>query len=275
MKRFFITLITMVCGAGYALPVGNPFDPILFSEQNACTYNPWWNARIGFYGDYVFERYGKLTGNENHQNLAHTSLHTNACLLVANMWNRVELFATLGATHIRIRAHTEALAGNNVFFETDTGFSWSVGGRGIAYRWHNWVLGIEAQYFSATPRVNFVRNEATFGVTPTINYFNKTVNYHEWQIGSALAVCLNADCYGLKPVPYLAVKWSGIRADFDGVSSPGGFLGGILVFDRVEEQHPVGFAVGMTLIGGCRLSINLEGRFADERAFSLNSQYRF
>jgi len=279
MKKYLAAFVTLFyCGAAFALPIGNPYDPEMFTEPSHfcfCHYNQWWNARVGFYGDYVFERHTRLRRNGSHLDLSHTRLNTNAGFLAINLWHRLDLYATFGASHLFIRSNTEAAFGNNIFLETNSGFSWSIGGHFSIYRWRNWLLGGEAQYFSACPRINYVRNEGIIGFLPAINYFNKKVLYQEWQVGGALAYFIGKKCCDLTPIPYIGLKWSGLTANLGGVNNPG-FLGtGIFIFDRLENQRNLGFAVGVTLVGRCRMSINIEGRFADERAFSINSQFRF
>jgi hypothetical protein len=276
MKKYFLTFILMVLyGTGHALPVGNPADPMLFTKGfsfHSCRYHDWWTLRLGFYGDYVFEHHGKLTGNGSHLDLPHTGLNTNAGLLVANLWRRCDLFATLGASHLFLRANRGTLLGNSVFLDTESSFSWSLGGKFILFQGCNWFAGVEGQYFTFSPRINFIRNEAIDEVTPTINYPNKSMHYREWQAGVSLAYAIGLRCGGLRPIPYIGAKWSNVRADLGNLASPGPVS---LVFGRLEEPRHIGFAVGVTLIGCCRLSFNIEGRFADERAFALNSQYRF
>ena len=91
MKKLVATLLvllTTVCA--YALPVGNLWDAsllsagLLLSDQCQTSCDPCSNGfdalslRIGFYGDYVFNRHTQINEKHRHESIHSTKLFTNA-----------------------------------------------------------------------------------------------------------------------------------------------------------------------------------------------------
>ncbi|WP_213318985.1 porin [Chlamydiifrater volucris] len=260
---------------------GDPCDP-------CSTWCDALSLRAGFFGDYVFNRLLKtdvpntffmsaaktgtvgansFSGTERpntalHKNMTQSQLYTNAGYLALNIWDRFDVFCTLGTTNAYIKGSSAAfnlvgLFGNtdtteanniettvpnvsvgNAFVElyTDAEFSWSIGARGALWECGCATLGAEFQYAQAKPeisQINVVSNVAQFSIAhpkgfvgrdiklplPTLDDksipdLSKTksvsANYSEWQVGLALAYRLNFIS------PYVGIKWSRAKIDFDG-----------------------------------------------------------
>src|SRR5437660_1058012 len=122
MKKLVFSVLTILtCGAAYALPLGNPSEASLFlhgawwDDCGATSYDPcdpcfsWCDAlsfRIGFYGDYVFNRHLEVRrGTDEGARIDHTGLFTNAGYLAFNFMDRIDIFGTLGATSLDIRTN--------------------------------------------------------------------------------------------------------------------------------------------------------------------------
>ncbi len=198
-----------------------------------------------------------------HKNMTQSELYTNAGYLALNIWDRFDVFCTLGTTNAYIKGSSAAfnLVGllgvneaenvsgidqsvpnasiGNAFVElyTDAEFSWSIGARGALWECGCATLGAEFQYAQAKPeisQINVVSNVAQFSIAhpkgfvgedaklplPTVSTtstqpnLTKTksisANYSEWQVGLALAYRLNFIS------PYVGIKWSRAKIDFDG-----------------------------------------------------------
>ncbi len=194
-----------------------------------------------------------------HKNMTQSELYTNAGYLALNIWDRFDVFCTLGTTNAYIKGSSNAfnligLIGKsaalatgdrpnasigNAFVElyTDAEFSWSIGARGALWECGCATLGAEFQYAQAKPeisQINVVSNVAQFSIAhpkgfvgdlatlplPTQAGDGKPVdlskaksvsaNYSEWQVGLALAYRLNFIS------PYVGIKWSRAKIDFDG-----------------------------------------------------------
>ncbi len=198
-----------------------------------------------------------------HKNITQTELYTNAGYLTLNIWDRFDLFCTLGTTNAYIKGSSAAfnligLIGGaadpghatpgsrtrpnaditNAFVElyTDAEFSWSIGTRGALWECGCATLGAEFQYAQAKPQlsqINVVSNVAQFSITHPKGFVGELAklplpylqtekspemskaksvfaNYNEWQVGLALSYRLNFIS------PYVGIKWSRAKIDFDG-----------------------------------------------------------
>lgn len=275
-----------------ALPVGNPAEPSLLIDGilwegvagDPCDPCATWcdaiSLRAGFYGDYVFNRNFKTdvakqisiaatpaaaaapaagsTAAVSRDNPAldkkmfNSELYTNAGLIVLNIWDRLDLFCTLGTTSSYIKGGSNAfnlmglfgvtdtaVAGaflpnvtiDNAIVElyTDTAFSWSVGARGALWECGCATLGAEFQYAQAKPKVtqlNVISNVAQFSIMDPKGYATPV-----WPLpadaGTAMAAGVEAVkinytewqagaalAYRFNMLsPYIGFKWS--KASFD------------------------------------------------------------
>ncbi len=195
-----------------------------------------------------------------HKNMTQSELYTNAGYLALNIWDRFDVFCTLGTTNAYIKGSSNAfnligLIGKNAaidaddlpnanvgnaFIElyTDAEFSWSVGARGVLWECGCATLGAEFQYAQAKPeisQINVVSNVAQFSIAHPKGFVGEdaklplhksgsvpmfsadmtkaksvSANHSEWQVGLALAYRLNFIS------PYVGIKWSRAKIDFDG-----------------------------------------------------------
>ncbi|SYX08539.1 Major outer membrane porin precursor,Chlamydia major outer membrane protein [Chlamydia poikilotherma] len=253
---------------------GDPCDPC----------STWCDAisiRAGYYGDYVFDRVLKVDVNKTvsgmaaaptgasgtasgtstpveRPNLAYgkhmqdAEWFTNAAFLALNIWDRFDVFCTLGATNGYFKSNSAAfslvgligVAGGslnanelpNVFMTqgivelyTDTTFSWSVGARGALWECGCATLGAEFQYAQSNPKIetlNVICNTAQFAIHKPRGYKNQAfplpLNAGTVEATDTKSAIIKyhewqvgmALSYRLNMlVPYIGVKWS--RATFD------------------------------------------------------------
>ncbi|WP_213318802.1 porin [Chlamydiifrater volucris] len=374
------------------LPVGNPGEPsllidgVLWEGASGDPCDPcstWCDAlslRAGFFGDYVFNRLlktdvpaqfqgmaamvsGGTVSNATtpvsraniatHKNMTQSELYTNAGYLALNIWDRFDVFCTLGTTNAYIKGSSAAFnligligkaadPGNaldasktrpnaniaNAFVElyTDAEFSWSIGARGALWECGCATLGAEFQYAQAKPeisQINVVSNVAQFSIAHPKGFIGEdaklplpylttekspdmsktkslSANYNEWQIGLALAYRLNFIS------PYVGIKWSRAKIDFDGayIAQPqlteaeekldmqtwnptlfgtkatGAADEDVLTqvsvtLNKLKSRKSTGFVTGATLIDADKFAVTVEGRFIDEKAVHVNGQFRF
>jgi major outer membrane protein len=291
MKRLVTTFLTVLaCGAVYALPVGNPSEASLLCDgliwEGHCGMDPcdpcltWSDAfsvRAGFYGDYVFNRHLNVRNNNGGDDnegphIENTEIFTNAGYIAANLWDRFDIFSTLGATNLHMASNVSAFAPFGVFtdgerleLQTRTEFSWSVGARGTLWECGCTSLGIEGQYFAVCPKVTRVTVADVFSVYPD----DLNLEYREWQVGFGISHRINMF------VPYIAVKWSSARASLTTNDSLAVGGGGTVTLVDFENEKSWGYAVGVSLVDCEKAAITVEGRFADEKAVYVNGQIRF
>lgn len=286
MKKLLVTLLTiMTCGAAYALPVGNPSDPILLTEgilwdtasvESCDPCDPYafnwdlFSVRIGYYGDFVFNRNLEVRHGAAHR-IERSEFNTNAGLLALNIWDRIDLYGTFGATngYIESNASTFGIPATSARFAiaTESEFSWSVGTRGTLWECGCTAIGLDARYFRTRPDIS----RLTYGDEVSL-YPSRTFNmkYSEWQVSLGISHRINMF------VPYAAVKWSRAHVDFR--NSPAFFpvvSPTAADFPALRNEREWGYAVGVSLVDCDMMSLNVEGRFYDEKAIAVNAQVRF
>lgn len=286
MKKLFATVLTVLtCGAAYALPVGNPCEANLFTngvfcESGCCdpcdpcfSWCDAWSLRVGFYGDYVFQRNLELDGHDE-RDINNTELYTNAAYLALNICDRVDVFTTLGATQLHLKLNSNAFGATSavdseLFFKED--FSWSIGARATLWEYDSFCLGLEGQYFRTRPDIDYFTND----LDGSFNYFNDAdAKYHEWQIGLGVSYRFATSCPTIAFVPYMGLKWSWSKLDSDNFAFATTNLGNLTIYD-MESKKLWGYAVGMTFTLCDMVGVNVEGRFGDEAAIAVNGQFRF
>jgi major outer membrane protein len=274
MKKLVLaTLSILTCGAAYALPVGNPAEASLLSDglfwEGYCgdpcdPCSSWcdaWSIRVGFYGDYVFNRHIEVDDSDG-ADVDHAEIYTNAGYLAFNLWDRLDIFATLGATNAF--TETNLLGAFRLEIETETHFSWSIGARATIWECGCTAIGIEGQYFRFNPDIRRITVGSLVSVYPD-DFLN--IHYHEWQIGLGISHRINMF------VPYAAVKYSRFKIDTDNVTI---IVGEVPVFlSDFENKKHWGYAIGVSLIDCEKALVTVEGRWADEKALYVNGQIRF
>ena len=293
MKRLVFSSILL---SGYltALPLGNPADPTLYSHgmfYNQCDADCpasmpcFWDCmslRFGFYGDYVFNRnleLKSLTSQNEGRVVTETTLFTNAGYLDLNFWNRLDVFATLGATNIDLYGNgTQFCPGavSRTAIEANwfTSFSWSVGGRLTAWQCNNFYVGVEGQYFSTSPDFNRI----TAVASAERGYFNSnnSTHYSEWQVGAGTAYKFCSSCCPtVAYIPYIGFYYSSVTFSGDSPFPTVSPTGATYTFRDLQEARNWGYAVGVTTTYCEAFSLTVEGRFANESAVNVTGQIRF
>lgn len=189
MKKIVLLIWTfLVYTSLNGLSLGNPLDPGMLCNgwftgngNKGCCYPCDWSAlsfRGGFYGDYVFNRHMRVHEKGNDAIIDTTRIFTNAGYLALNVWNRLDIFATLGASEFDLSTSERAFfifdnPEGTFEIETSTSFSWSVGARATLIEYCGTILGIEGQYFQTKPSVKKAIVEGFLGayVSEFTNYF--------------------------------------------------------------------------------------------------------
>jgi major outer membrane protein len=279
-KMVLCWLVCISMASAYALPLGNPADPGLYSRglffddcygYDTC-FNPcdpcgcnWLDSlsfRFGYYGDFVYNRHLERDESDDEGDFEHARFYTNAALLVLNFCDRLDLFGTFGATTGAIETQSSTTL-TRLELEFASSFSWSLGARAILWECGCTYLGIEGQYFRTSMDLKRLTLAAETSSYPS----GVEMRHTEWQLGLGLAQRLNF------LIPYVGVKWSRVRGDFDGeiiiIAPPG-----ITPPDTKNKNH-WGFVAGVTLLD-CELAgVTVEGRWGDEKALHVNGQIRF
>lgn len=258
MKKLFVLLASFIFNSLIALPIGNTGTM---------------DSQAGFWGNYVFNRRLMLTHSDSE--VPKTEIYTNGGLLSYAPTERLQVDIGLGATDFKFNTHLskislENLGNENIFIDTETSFSYSLGLRALAFTLRNINVGVQAEYFSARPKVNTLTDQ----VFDQILHPDSRLKYQELQLGCAISYPLKVIDFATL-IPYAGIKFSNVHATFSdtlvsisGVDVPFSNL-------DLKQDRVIGYAIGATLFNSRTWNFTAEGRFADEMAFSLMTNLIF
>ncbi len=272
MKKFSITLLFFLFSSVHALPVGNPAEASFFyfdccEEPPACSL---FHLRVGFYGDYVFNRHMET---DHGKDINTTELFTNAGYLAVIINERIEVFTSLGVSRLALNTNLGAFnaVDPHPLFEIESGsdFSYSAGGRITIFEYKCATFGIEGQYFATTPNIKraYIASGAVIFADDLI-----TTRYSEWQVGGGIAYRYNNYFIPYATLQYARSHWkldNGRRFVIE--SNVNTFL------FNLRNQKNWGYAIGLTLSPPVceHLAVTVEGRFSAEKALYVNAQLQF
>lgn len=281
MKKLFVTLSTiLLCGAIYALPVGNPSEASALCDglvlKGSCCLDPcnpcatWCDAltlRFGYYGDFVFNHHFKVDAHPRNT-VDHSTIATNAGYIALNVCDRIDVFTTLGASRFFLESNAitfntdEIFRGDRFELKTNSKFSWSVGARGTLWECGCTAVGLEGQYFRASPNIERITVGALESVYPNDD---QHIKYQEWQIGFGISHRINM------LTPYAAIKWSKSRLGIKNTFFPETST----LLPDLKTRNGWGYAIGVSIIDCEKMSVTAEGRWGNEKALYVNGQIRF
>jgi major outer membrane protein len=289
MKKLYFLLLSVVSmGAVQALPVANPIDASLYKDgiwwcnDECSSCDPcdpcfsWCDSfswRVGFWGDYVFNRNmeAKNAGNNNQADIQSFSIYKNQGVITLNWCDWIDLYGVVGAANYQLQTPYLASTGNRELFtlNSETSVSYGGGARMTLWECGGFGLGVEGQYFGFQPDIaNFVAFQRQ-----TVNYpiSNRGTQYNEWQ--AAIGAAYQIHAYAVNFVPYAAIKFAGSNFQLN-ESLVISEVDSVRVLD-LENARTVGYAIGATVTFCEKGGLTVEGRFADEKAVFVNGQMRF
>ena len=300
-------LAVLSCGAVWALPVANPAAASLLCDgifwEGHCgdmcdpclTWCDAFSMRLGFWGDYQFNRYLETDDAFEHRDIDVSRVISNAAYFVGNFWDRFDIFGTLGTTRLDLWGDMNVWttinpgvgttlsvvqAGQALFhLSTTTEFMWSVGLRGTLWECGCTSVGAEFQYMQTRPHLRFIdeyNNDGTVSNQYRQAFANSSysVNYHDWQIGLGVSHRINM------LVPYAAVRWSGAQfqlgdANVFGSASTGQSIPNSCKLVNLRAVKSWGYAVGVSLVDCEKMALTVEGGFASSLEASVIGEIRF
>ncbi|MCH9610522.1 MAG: Major outer membrane porin [Chlamydiales bacterium] len=296
MKKFVLSVLTVLsCGAVYALPAGNPaeaslysnsfwFDDSCYDQCDPCdSWCDWFDLRLGFYGDYVYNRHLESQGNNDASSgldkggdVQDTTIFTNAGSITLNFCDWFDAFATIGVSNFHIRSESSIFTtpAATTFPAAEIGFSpamsYSGGLRATIWQCDCFYIGGMAQYFYSKTKQDYYMEYSTGRYT----YFNenRSADYQEWQVAIGAAYIFENSA-NFAFIPYANIEVAGVnwnlRADFPDTASVETRFGSLV------EKKVVGWSLGMTALLCDLIGVTVEGRWANEKALHVNGQLSF
>ncbi len=264
MKKIALTTALFLAGHSlFAAPVGNPAFPQLLQEGYFIPSSYWVALRLGYEGDFVGD--GRLKQREESSGrVDNFKQDTNSGTVTLNFLDRLDLIGVFGSSRVCTdwRFTLPGPTTERMILETNYGFLWAVGGRGVLYEWGNTILGIGGRY-SGT---------ALKPVTATINGVpiptaGTRLHWKEWQID--LDISHKIDIF----IPYLGIKYSNVHTKIGTFPTEISDNGSGEI--HMSNRNPVGIVIGCALTTGKFFMLNIEGRLIDEEAATIAGDFRF
>ncbi|MFN0065028.1 MAG: hypothetical protein ACKVOH_02190 [Chlamydiales bacterium] len=283
MKKIFFYFF--ISAHLFGLPLNNPKiaslagEGIFFDSFGYTPPNCWdmLSVRTGYYGDFTFNNYMQLA--KDNGSIRCTQIYTNGGEIDVNLWNRVEVYGVLGATKILIHSTLKHFLPEfsedfspsiNFDIQGESAFSWSVGARGTIWECGRFAIGAEGQYFATNPDINFLRDD--YGGCSTY-VDGESLSYRSWQgaLGITYLIPFGSCC---DFYPYLGGVYEGARLKMGDYRRELSALNESVQLLDLKKERNWGYVIGSTLLGGERVIVTAEGRFAYETAFFFSVQMR-
>jgi len=182
-------------------------------------------------------------------------------------FDRIEPYFRLGIAQMKAK-WTEA--GTEVKLESDDNFAWGVGGKVLIWNFEKPKIKLvgDGSYRIADLDVD---KAAIAGQAVSFDTAKSRFLIREWQVALLAATEIDVGTGGKEEVlgistlvPYAGVKYSQMYGRLRLVRSDATFFNpGV-----VEADHNIGIFAGCDFVGPNSVSLNIEGRFLDETAFS-------
>ena len=235
-----------------------------YFSWNHCT-----NWRLGYYGDFVFNReMEEVISGAPSANIHQLTLVTNAGTLTVDICDYLDLYLLVGTT--KLAYNTEGMFGEFAYLNFSTTPCWSFGGAIDLWQCGCFAIGFEGQYLQTKPLLDSYTNLGS----GSLIYFNdlNRMKWREWQGGMTLSY-LFYDVSNLSLSPYIGVKAASGKLRQHGFQFSDDGL--ILVLNLLETRKLWGFALGTTLVSKGIMGVTVEGRWADEKAIYGNMQLSY
>jgi len=184
--------------------------------------------------------------------------------------NKAYIYGLFGAADAQ---HKYKISGEQVEWDTETGFAWGAGATLIIYEKEITFrdkgilrIGIDGRYRNS----NLDIDKVTVGTDSTTSYDSsdsaltaKKFEFEEWQ--AALGISFQFD----RLSPYVGVKYS------DATGKVKATVSGTEYSYDPDPKSNIGFFGGLDILFSEYFSVNVEARVLDEKAFSGGSTIRF
>lgn len=266
MKNIFALMVGLVTSVAItAGPVGTPAAPMMYEDGVYMSGNSDYSVRIGYMGDFVFDRKMQNKNNDRHI-VDDMDIISNYGEITLNLFDRVDLFARLGTGHFtqsyRYRESGTG-ANNEVDIYSESDFKWGLGARAIIYNWDNTVLTLSGDYSRMKPKIERLSLAGTSAEQPNVK-----ARVRDWGVG--LAVSHQLDMV----TPYIGVKFGDAKVKYN-QSVPDGGSSFAINLRELEARTNVGLVLGCSVLADKKFNVNLEGRLIDENAASVSADLRF
>ena len=258
MKYFFIFASLLISFTKtYALYFGNPAEPQLIDEGLYLNKEIWTSVKVGYQGDYTFDRRLKAYRGAKGRIDRYQSL-MNQGVLTINFGDRVDIYGSVGAMSADV-IHRPHFDMKQREYQSNDHVTWGGGAKMILFRWGDVCLSGDIKYQSSHPRIKWITLNGTAYTT------NAELKLNEWQAGAG--VSRHIDIF----TPYLAIAYSKILSRMQQIRPV------ILNHShfKMEVRNPIVLAIGCSLSTTKILDLTVEWRMISEEAVTWSGNVKF
>jgi hypothetical protein len=266
MKHLLLFIICSVFAAGaipsYAMPVGNIGSPAALKKGLVSKDE---NSRFGF----ILGAEVDLNSDRNMKSQARDTEYFfyggKGGIVIGN---KAYIYGLVGGAEANQKYK---ISGSRVEWDTKTDLAWGVGGTAVIYEKdvkyadNKGILriGVDGKYRSSDLGVDKVKVNDTIYCSTDPELTEKKFNCDEWQAAIGVSYQFNTVS------PYAGVKYS------DASGKAKATVSGKSYEYSFDPKSQFGIFAGLDVLAFDSLSINAEGRFIDETAFSASAILRF
>lgn len=262
MKKWLLCSVLFATLHLQGLYQSNPILPEIIDKGFFMPEDLFMGIRIGYQHDQVFNRNLKKRG-QLEGNVSTVSQMYDQGVLTMNFWDRVDVFASLGAMSIYVSDRQKINTSHfQLEYQTSDNFTWGTGLRAAIINWKSTVFGASANYQYANPKVNWNTVEGlTFSNTAK-------VRWSEWQVG--VAVAQQIDIF----TPYIGVNYSKVSSTVHNIAKDP-LIPSYPTRFKMKSRNHFGMALGCDFSNEKYFDLGIEMQLISERAFTIKADIRF
>ena len=263
MKKLWILGLVMIFLSAYSVASAAPVDvPTAVQGLKSKVFESkdlGLALSVGAEGDFVNER-------ELDESDGEAEFNAWGGKIILSLIDRFDLYTTLG--QVVDPEYKAKILGSDVIFELEDKFFWSVGLNALLYEQKDWGVKLfaDAKFRSVKDMAyEALIIDGTKYTKSQLAGLELDAKWKEWQV--ALGVAKQLANYF---IPYGGIKFSGVEA-----SAKATYSGTTYDLGSADADKVVGLFVGCAITPFESFSIDLQGRFIDETAFSVRGTFKF
>lgn len=288
MVRFVSKFLALgLAPALSALPINNPADICLLDcpfailpgrATNVDIELPHYiRTRVGYFGNFVYNRRLESASLGLTKQVESARIITNGGFFALDLFDHLTFYGRFGATQITYDSNASAFnqegdarSGKRIQYFFGTTTSWNLGAQALIFKWRDFFVNLEGQYFETKPYLSYVpyESETSIWYPP----FNVPYLYQESQASVGLVYMLNS-----MVTPFVSLAWSSVHTSGKNYvfNFQGRNLDETTTLINLQNAQSISYTIGSSITISKAINFTLEGQFAGQRAFTAMAQLLF
>jgi len=251
-----VALVMLLCSQVFASPVNMP--TAISSKEGAFLDKE--GKDVDASASFVFDN---ISERKMKDYSAEASANIYAGRVALSLMDKFDIYALFGG--ISGTEYKGVVEGSDVTLSCKDNFLWGIGLNAIVYEWEKEGIKLfaDGNYREAQDiDLDTVTIDGTEYQKPDV--IDTSAKWQEWQV--AFGVSKEFQYF----IPYAGIKYSDVKA-----GAKATYSGTVYNAGNTKSKDKVGPFVGVSLVPTKGVSIDLQGRFVDETAFSVIATLKF